>query len=345
MGEPAPITIAGRLASPIVAALRAEGHDATAFLAKIGLEESAIRDLHGRLTMEAFVDLHAASVATTSDPAFPLRAVQHLDRQAFPLGFYLLGSQPTIRDAYEFIRPYVATIVDRLAFTVVDDGPTLHVDFEIDGAPLAPPEFAEYYVAFALSFGRMLIASAEPATEVVFAHRWPRHGDAPDALFGAPVRFGGDAVRLTFPRPRIDIAIEGSDPGLGQLLAQSAEGWLHENPTSARVRDRVRRFLSTRLMDRGAPTTSDLRDAFRMSERTLRRRLEAEGTTVRELLDDARREVALTLLERGRSTLDEIAFRLGFSGANAFRRAFKRWTGKAPTEYKSTADRRDDGAS
>ena len=58
-----------------------------------------------------------------------------------------------------------------------------------------------------------------------------------------------------------------------------------------------------------------------------------EGTSPSELLDEVRHERALALLEEGQHSLDEIAYELGFSGAGAFRRAFRRWTGVTPTEY------------
>ena len=67
-----------------------------------------------------------------------------------------------------------------------------------------------------------------------------------------------------------------------------------------------------------------------MSTRTLRRRLRDDGTSLSALLDELRRELALRFLEEQTMTLDAIAFELGFADARAFRRAFKRWTGRAP---------------
>ena len=72
-----------------------------------------------------------------------------------------------------------------------------------------------------------------------------------------------------------------------------------------------------------------------MSPRTLGRRLEHEGTTFKELLDDLRRRLALRYVGGARSrALTEIAFLLGFSQSAAFHRAFKRWTGQTPLEYR-----------
>ena len=72
-----------------------------------------------------------------------------------------------------------------------------------------------------------------------------------------------------------------------------------------------------------------------MTTRTLRRRLLAEGTTFSEQLDHVRRELAIDYVERGGRSITEVSFLLGFSTTGAFHRAFRRWTGQAPSEYRS----------
>ena len=71
-----------------------------------------------------------------------------------------------------------------------------------------------------------------------------------------------------------------------------------------------------------------------MSARTLRRRLEKEGTSYQRIKDNARRDAAITLLSRTRLPVAEIAVRVGFSDPSAFHRSFKKWTGLAPGEYR-----------
>jgi AraC-like DNA-binding protein len=329
--------MSGRLVLPLLAALREKGHDVPRLLESLAIDESELRSLHGRVTIEAFMDLHAACIAATGDRAFPLHAASHLDREAFPVAFYMMGSQATLRDGYRFVRPYRAMIVDRIEFNLTEHDGFSHIDFELDGKPLAPPAFAEYLLALVLALGRLLTPSAPPPSEVIFAHRFPRHAEDSGEFFGAPVRFGGDGVRYVFPMPRFDTPIEGADPHLGQLLAESAASWVIEHPTNERLRDRVRRWLAHQKLERGEPSANDLAAALHMSERTLRRRLSLESASVRALLDEVRHERAIELLDAGKSTLDEIAYRLGFSGSNAFRRAFKRWTGESPSARSQTS--------
>ena len=74
-----------------------------------------------------------------------------------------------------------------------------------------------------------------------------------------------------------------------------------------------------------------------MSLRTLARRLETEGTTFRELVDDVRRQLALEHVARRTASFSEITDQLGFSHVAAFHRAFRRWTGQTPLEYRRRA--------
>lgn len=72
-----------------------------------------------------------------------------------------------------------------------------------------------------------------------------------------------------------------------------------------------------------------------MSERTLRRRLAQNEMSYQAILDDLRKQRALSLLGNVRMTLDEVAFEVGFSDAQNFRKAFKRWTGHGPRQTRA----------
>jgi AraC-like DNA-binding protein len=74
-----------------------------------------------------------------------------------------------------------------------------------------------------------------------------------------------------------------------------------------------------------------------MSRRTLQRKLADAETTYLKLVDDTRRDLALRYIEDPRRSITDITFTLGFSQHSAFTRAFKRWTGVAPTEYRAKA--------
>jgi AraC-like DNA-binding protein len=76
-----------------------------------------------------------------------------------------------------------------------------------------------------------------------------------------------------------------------------------------------------------------------MSERSLRRHLTREGISFPELLTDAQREIAERLLRDSTRTIQQAAYDMGFSSPSAFHRAFKRWTGRTPSEFRAAASR------
>ena len=85
----------------------------------------------------------------------------------------------------------------------------------------------------------------------------------------------------------------------------------------------------------GTATLADVASALHLSERTLARKLEHEGTSFKNLLEDLRRRLALRYVGDSDLAFSEIAFLLGFSQVAAFHRAFKRWTDQTPLEYRT----------
>jgi AraC-like DNA-binding protein len=112
-----------------------------------------------------------------------------------------------------------------------------------------------------------------------------------------------------------------------------AEERLAELPEAAATTQRVR-VLASRELSGGEPTAEHVASLLHMSRRTLARRLEQEGTSFRSIMDDLRRGLAERYLALDDLGMSEIAVLLGFSDPAAFHRAFRRWCGQSPSEYR-----------
>jgi AraC-like DNA-binding protein len=119
-----------------------------------------------------------------------------------------------------------------------------------------------------------------------------------------------------------------ADPAATRLAREQCERELAALGEGAPVVGRVRGLLRDDL----SLSLPDAAKRVSMSPRTLKRRLAEQGTTFTELIDDARRQRALVLLEDRRLTLEAIAAELGYSDTANFSRAFRRWTGRPPGE-------------
>ncbi|HEX4904763.1 MAG TPA: helix-turn-helix transcriptional regulator [Acidimicrobiales bacterium] len=96
----------------------------------------------------------------------------------------------------------------------------------------------------------------------------------------------------------------------------------------------MRRYVETAIASGTWPDARDAATRLTMSPQTLRRRLAEEGTSFRAISDDVRRDVAVTSLVDGTESIADLSARLGFSEPSAFTRAFRRWTGDAPSAYR-----------
>jgi AraC-like DNA-binding protein len=148
-------------------------------------------------------------------------------------------------------------------------------------------------------------------------------------IFGMHVRFGAARDGITLAATQLELPVVKADPALSAILDRHAQELLKRLPPAGGFRQRVRALLAAELRG-GTPALEPIAAKLRMSARTLRRRLKEDGTSLSALLDELRCELSLRYLEEQTMTLDAIAFELGFADVRAFRRAFKRWTGRAP---------------
>jgi AraC-like DNA-binding protein len=176
-----------------------------------------------------------------------------------------------------------------------------------------------------------------PLREVTFAHPAGYPVAAYEALFGAPVRFEAPHTAMWFPAEALDLPFAGRDPLARRYIEAHAEHMLATlpEPEPAVVRE-LREAIVLELATSGAELSRVARRVA-MSTRTVQRRLDEAGTSFQQLVDDVRSAMARSLLrDHARSILD-VAFELGYADLKGFYRAFRRWTGATPAEWRARA--------
>jgi len=155
------------------------------------------------------------------------------------------------------------------------------------------------------------------------------------AYFGCEVQFGADANELVFDSSQMRQDLPG-DPNLRSVLEVHAREQLARIPEGEPLVHEVRRHLLEQL-ERGTVDPGLLARRVRMSERTLRRRLQAAGTRYQDLLDELRAQLARQYVQKPDADVNQVAIRLGFADPSTFYRAFKRWTGLTPAQFQRQA--------
>jgi AraC-like DNA-binding protein len=316
----------------IARALQARGHDPASLFARAGLDTAALGEPEARYPARALTRLWRLAVEETRDPCFGLEVARHVSPTTFhALGFSILSST-TLREAFERIVRYSRLVSDAAAVTF---GRLDHAyRFAISGMHGEPPadEAVDALFAVIVGMGRLVIGRQFSPVLVELRRLAP-----PDPLpfarcFRVQVAFGAKSNALTLGLDVCEQRLTGANPQVARLNEQAAAQALAKM-RSGRLSDRVRSVLADRLPC-GETTQEEIARGVAMSTRTLQRNLSAEGTMYSRLVDDTRRELAMSYVLDNRYSLAEVAYLLGFSGGNNFTRAFRRWTGKAPSEFR-----------
>ena len=171
---------------------------------------------------------------------------------------------------------------------------------------------------------------------VSFVHNAPDDMSRYEDYFSCKVQFGQEFNRLTFTSDDLDTPSLKADKSINSFmierLREKAEG---VEVAANKFLNDTQKLIKDALPS-GIPFVADIGRHLGMSTRTLSRRLSEKGTTYRQLVQDTQQMISTDLLKNSTETVSEIAFQAGFSEQSAFNRAFKRWTGQSPLEYRNS---------
>lgn len=187
-------------------------------------------------------------------------------------------------------------------------------------------------LASLLTFGRQFTGVAMVPLRLRLRSRPPDHAPLYRRVFDLDPEFDEGVNEISFSRRDAERPLISANAAAHAGLSEVAESELARLADGTLVRE-VRAVLQG-LLTGDEPTLAAVARTMLMSERTLQRRLSAEGCSFSTLLDQTRQETAQRKLRVGRATASELAFLLGFADTNSFYRAFKRWTGTTPELYR-----------
>ena len=165
--------------------------------------------------------------------------------------------------------------------------------------------------------------------------RAPKPADQSDyrMRFCEDIDYDASTTWISFDKKCLDMKISQSGATLGPFLKETPASLLVRYRNDDSLSAQIRRYLRG-LAPECWPERDDLAGVLHMSNSTLQRRLQAEGTHYQNLKDDLRRDMAIDLLSRGEMTVTQVATATGFQETSAFHRAFKKWTGVSPGAYR-----------
>jgi AraC-like DNA-binding protein len=323
----------------IVQALSECGVPAAAALAGTGLSIDEVRDPVARTSVQQLLAVGRNAVRLSPVPHLGLIVGQRLHVTSYGLYGYALLCAETMRRGFdlsikyqELAAPVMAVSLSETAGAAVVHLPT-HRDVELLG--LAPQEYGFFLdMQFALhgTLARDVMGPWCVPAQVCYAMPTPAHAGQIERVLECPVVFGQARNEIHYPGEWLDRAPHMANPITAAQMSESCERLVREIAWQAGLTRRVYEEI-TKTPGR-FPGIEHVASALCMTSRTLSRKLAREGVTFSDLLARVRHALALDYLRTTRLSIEEIADALGFSDANSFRQAFRRWTGKSPTEFR-----------
>ena len=324
-------SILGSCVKAIGRALDAAGCDGAALLAEAGFDLKELDGPDTRCPLTKTAHLWRLALAATGDPAFGLKLTKQYKHTMFHALGYGLSASSTLKDAFERVQRFSHVVSDAVEYQFYRCGSEYH--FILEPVADVPVESIDALVGMYLQLCRSLIGREFSPLSIELQRPRPAVIDDFQRLWRAPLQFGAEQNRLVFDRDSIERLLDSGNPELARLSDAISTQYLariERHNTEARVREVVTQRLQT-----SEPTQEEVAELLNMSARTLQRKLGDSGTTFKKILDETRHALALAYMSTPQNSVNEITHLLGFSCSSSFNRAFRRWTGLSPTEWRA----------
>jgi AraC-like DNA-binding protein len=321
----------------------------TGMLAGVGRTGLNIDDLLDHAEI-ATTMLHQplARIPVTRYAVLYRRINEQLDDEAFALfarplrqgSFELLCrgalSATTLAEALERIARYLRVLLDELEVELDRSGRaallTISQEHDLPVGPAGRVFAFEWLLRLIHGVAAWLVAHPLPLDEVAFPYPPPLHAADYELVFAPRYTFDAPRLEARFATELLELPVRRDEAALRTFLVDAPASittlYRRDRSLALRVREQLRAALPF------MPGMNELATRLHLSPRTLHRRLDAEGTSLRSLSEALRRELAIDWMGKSTRPLSRIAADLGFADGASFYRAFLAWTGYGPREYR-----------
>lgn len=318
-------------------AVRSFGQDPQPLLVQYGLDQARLAEAGARLSIPRYMRLGHAAIQLTGQPGLGLRMGRLSHISQCGLAGVTAAQAPTVREAartlIRFETLYGSNYRGQSSFHEDAEGAWLRF------YSISPYNGYNRFVVDSIMASWLQQLSSLSASEVR-AEKIEIEFDAPDYaaeyidLSAQPIAFAAATNQLRLSQHTLSLRNPHHCPSTWAHLLQLCEKELEQLTRTRSLRERITRLLGPLLNGGMEPDLEEIAARLKLPAWTLRRKLAEEGTGFRSILNDTRRDLAMTYIRDTDLAFGEIAYLLGFASAEAFQRAFKRWTEQTPGDFR-----------
>ena len=330
-----PGTIAICFVAAALQSVRARDLNVDELLAQVGLSASLLQVPQARVSAKHYGALWRA-IALALDDEFFGQDSRRMKAGSFAMLCHSILGCKTLGHALERSLRFYALILDDISGTCERHGEEARIILHERAAALSPRVFAhELLLMLLYGVSCWLVGRRIPILRTEFSYPEPRHSAEYRLMYCTELGFDRPNTTIAFEASYLDLPIVQNERTVKEFLRTAPESILlkykNGSSLSSRVRRRLRQFLPGEV-----PDFEGLAAQLNMTPATMRRRLHEEGESYQSIKYQLRRDLAISYLSHSSRTVMDIALELGFSERSAFHRAFRKWTGASPGEFRRT---------
>ena len=317
--------------------LEMHGLDTAELARQAGVDPARALAATDRFQVDKIDAILKLAIPLIQDPAFGLQVARCWHPSNLGVLGYAWLSSSTLRTGLRRLARYHRLVGERGVTEIEEVRQGVKVRFWARrGDPAEVPVAAvavDIAMALLLDMCRMNAGAALRPLATSLRRATPDSTDPYTRFFGCAVQFRAEENAFLLSREDADSLLPSSNKQLAavfdKMLCEELAR-LDKLDVVARCRAAILEYLTS-----GEVSEEDTAKQLHMSPRTLQRKLEEASLTYQRLVDDTRKDLALRYIDDAKRSVSEITFSLGFSQPSAFTRAFKRWTGATPTDYRA----------
>jgi len=298
-----------------------------------GLKRDRLQFSDERLPIWYSYRLMEAAANTVRTPAFALHMGENTDVKNLGIFGNIAMNCGTVRNGIDHIIRYYKIARGLTTVSGWEDGKYFFVTFDLKAPKKIKHHIVEKFFVSCTSLLRKLTETEFNPVEIQFEHPEPSYLSEYYRILCCPIHFNHHENVMCLDKKFLDIKYPSHNPDIHQILCSHAEDILNGYLKDHSLKNRVRHTIIDQLHE-GTVSINMMSDQFQISRWTLNRRLSKEGTSFQDILSQTRKELALEHLKNSRFTNLEVASLLGFADPYSFPKAFRKWTGQSPLEYR-----------
>jgi AraC-like DNA-binding protein len=305
-------------------------------LRDVKLNVDEVHSSKSRISLAELMTACKNAIRLSRDPHLPYYIGSSIHISAYGMYGFAILCCPDFRKAMAFAELYHALAAPLAAIEFTEDNGLASWVIEPNARAVTDPQLyrfiTEMQIGIHLSLMRDIMGPAFTPELISVAYPEAHDFRLPADEIGCRLRFAGRTNQIIFRSAWLDQAANLGNKTTYPAVVALCDDLLNDLKSRIGVAGEIRVLLLRDITN--PPTLAAIAKHLEMSDRSLRRQLREQGISFRGLLDELRMQIALKYLRRTRLANEDIALALGFSDAANFRRAFRRWTNKSPSEIR-----------